>query len=56
MSFGGLHGSCPNTEWAADRLVRLPFYNDMTEREQSEVIEMVTRFEALPKAVEVKAA
>ncbi len=46
---GGREGDCPVTEWASDRLVRLPFYNDITETQQDEVIEAVTRFEAFPK-------
>ncbi|MBZ5585433.1 MAG: dTDP-4-amino-4,6-dideoxygalactose transaminase [Acidobacteriia bacterium] len=49
ISFGGREGACPVTEWASDRLVRLPFYNDLTESEQNEVIEAVTRFEAVPR-------
>ncbi len=48
-SFGGRDGACPVTEWASDRLVRLPFFNDITESEQAEVIEAITRFEAMPK-------
>ncbi len=47
-SFGGRDGACPVTEWASDRLVRLPFFNDITESEQAEVVEAITRFEALP--------
>lgn len=35
--FGGRPGDCPVTESASDRLVRLPFYNDLTEAEQEEV-------------------
>ncbi len=53
MAYGGREGSCPVTEWVSDRLVRLPFYNDMTESEQAEVIEAVSRFTVLPKAVSV---
>jgi dTDP-4-amino-4,6-dideoxygalactose transaminase len=39
--FGGQLGDCPVTESVSDRLVRLPFYNDMTEDEQSRVIETI---------------
>jgi dTDP-4-amino-4,6-dideoxygalactose transaminase len=42
--FGGRPGDCPVAEWVSDRLVRLPFYNDLTEHEQSEVVELVRRF------------
>jgi hypothetical protein len=28
----------------SDRLLRLPFYNDLTEGEQSEVVDLVRRF------------
>ena len=36
---------CPVTESAADRLVRLPFYNHMTNAEQERVIEAVRNFQ-----------
>lgn len=36
--FGGRPGDCPVTESCSDRLVRLPFYNDLTEAEQRRVI------------------
>lgn len=42
--FGGEMGDCPVTESVSDRLVRLPFYNDLTEEEQSRVIDRVTGF------------
>ena len=37
-------GDCPVTEDAADRLLRLPFYNDLTEADQGEVIAAVREF------------
>lgn len=40
-SFGGYAGQCPVTESVCDRIVRLPFYNDLTESDQQEVIEGV---------------
>lgn len=43
--FGGKRGDCPHTEDISDRLVRLPFYNDLTEAEQSEVIHAVLAFD-----------
>ena len=36
--FGGKEGDCPITEDVSDRLVRLPFYYDLTEAEQSRVV------------------
>jgi dTDP-4-amino-4,6-dideoxygalactose transaminase len=35
---------CPVTEDVSARLLRLPFYNDLTEAEQSRVIAAVTSF------------
>lgn len=42
--FGGKEGDCPVTEDVSDRLVRLPFYNDLTPMEQDQVIEAINRF------------
>lgn len=36
--FGGRAGDCPVTEDVSDRLLRLPFYNGMTEEEQEHVV------------------
>jgi dTDP-4-amino-4,6-dideoxygalactose transaminase len=46
--FGGRLGQCPVTEDVSDRLVRLPFYNDLSEADQSRVIDAVREFD--PKA------
>lgn len=35
---------CPNSTWASDHIIRLPFYTGMTSEEQSAVIEAVTSF------------
>jgi dTDP-4-amino-4,6-dideoxygalactose transaminase len=35
---------CPVTEDASARLLRLPFYNDLTEVEQSQVVAAITSF------------
>jgi len=43
-SFGYKAGDCPVTEDLSQRLVRLPLYNDMNEREQDQVIESVRAF------------
>ena len=37
-SFGGQVGDCPITESVTDRLVRLPFFSDLTEENQSRVV------------------
>jgi len=42
--FGGKTGDCPVTEDTSDRLVRLPFYNSLTEDDQERVIEAVINF------------
>jgi dTDP-4-amino-4,6-dideoxygalactose transaminase len=41
---GGRPGECPVTEDVSDRLVRLPFYNDLSESDQARVMEAVTDF------------
>jgi dTDP-4-amino-4,6-dideoxygalactose transaminase len=42
--FGGKPGDCRVTEDISDRLLRLPFYNDLSEAEQDEVIDAVKAF------------
>lgn len=42
--FGGQPGDCPVTEDLSDRLLRLPFFNSMTEAEQGHVIEALRSF------------
>ncbi|HEY4364898.1 MAG TPA: dTDP-4-amino-4,6-dideoxygalactose transaminase [Bryobacteraceae bacterium] len=44
VKFGGRPGQCPVTENVSDRLLRLPFYNDLTEAEQQEVIDAIREF------------
>jgi dTDP-4-amino-4,6-dideoxygalactose transaminase len=43
--FGGKQGDCPVTEGVSDCLLRLPFYNDLTEADQARVVEAVLKFE-----------
>jgi dTDP-4-amino-4,6-dideoxygalactose transaminase len=43
-SLGGIEGSCPVTEEMSARLLRLPFYKDLTEDDQSRVIEAIRDF------------
>jgi len=42
--FGGRQGDCPVTEDLSDRLVRLPFFYDLTQSEQEKVIDAVSGF------------
>jgi dTDP-4-amino-4,6-dideoxygalactose transaminase len=42
--FGGQPGDCSVTESVSDRLVRLPFYNEMTAEEQEMVIAAIKEF------------
>jgi dTDP-4-amino-4,6-dideoxygalactose transaminase len=41
LTFGGRRGQCPVAEAAGDRLVRLPFWNDLDEERQDYVIDAV---------------
>jgi dTDP-4-amino-4,6-dideoxygalactose transaminase len=45
QAFGAKLGDCPVTEDVSDRLVRLPFYNDLQEGEQLRVIEAIQRIQ-----------
>ena len=38
---GGQPGDCPVTERVSDCLLRLPFYNDLTERDQKYIVEAI---------------
>jgi dTDP-4-amino-4,6-dideoxygalactose transaminase len=42
--FGGREGDCPVTENISGRLLRLPFFNNLTDAEQDEVIAAVKSF------------
>jgi dTDP-4-amino-4,6-dideoxygalactose transaminase len=44
MELGGRPGQCPVTELVSDTLVRLPFYNDLTEELQAEVVRAIEEF------------
>jgi dTDP-4-amino-4,6-dideoxygalactose transaminase len=44
--FGGQEGDCPVSEAVSDRLLRLPFYNDLTETDQAQVVAAVKDFTA----------
>ena len=43
--FGGRKGDCPVTEEISDRLVRLPFFNDLNEVDQLKVVDAILEFE-----------
>lgn len=43
IKFGGKRGDCPVTEDASDRLLRLPFYNDLTRDDQERIIATITQ-------------
>jgi dTDP-4-amino-4,6-dideoxygalactose transaminase len=45
VEFGGRPGQCPTTERIAECLLRLPFYNDLSESEQADVVDVVQRYE-----------
>jgi dTDP-4-amino-4,6-dideoxygalactose transaminase len=42
--FGGRPGACPVTEEVSDRLLRLPFFNGLSETDQEYVVESVCAF------------
>jgi dTDP-4-amino-4,6-dideoxygalactose transaminase len=44
LKYGGRPGQCPVTEDISDRLLRLPFYNDLSEPEQARVVEAIKAF------------
>jgi dTDP-4-amino-4,6-dideoxygalactose transaminase len=43
--FGGQPDDCPVTEDISDRLLRLPFYNDLTEKDQARVVAAIRQFD-----------
>ena len=43
--FGGKEGDCPVTEDVSDRLLRLPFYNDLTEADLTRVVAAICEFD-----------
>ena len=44
LRFGGKPGDCPTTENVSDRLLRLPFYNSLTEGDQARIVGAVREF------------
>jgi len=51
---GGKKGDCPVTENISARLLRLPFYNDLTEEELDRVVGAVTEFSVPSGAAPIK--
>ena len=45
-TFGGKEGDCPVAEAVSDRLLRLPFYTDMKESDQAQVVNAIKSFAA----------
>jgi dTDP-4-amino-4,6-dideoxygalactose transaminase len=45
LRYGYTEGSCPVTEDVSNRLVRLPFYNDLTDDEQQRIITAIQSFD-----------
>src|SRR5262249_54758097 len=43
---GGRPGDCPVTENVSDRLLRLPFFNDLSEADQERVVAAIREFDA----------
>ena len=41
---GGRPGDCPVTEHISDRLLRLPFFNELSETEQASVVDRLLAF------------
>jgi dTDP-4-amino-4,6-dideoxygalactose transaminase len=48
--FGGRAGQCPVTEDLSNRLLRLPFYNELTEADQASVIAAIKSFPGISAA------
>jgi dTDP-4-amino-4,6-dideoxygalactose transaminase len=44
--FGGREGDCPVTERVSERLLRLPFYNDLSEADQAFVVDTMSKSKA----------
>lgn len=42
--FGGNNSDCPVTEYVSDRLIRLPFYHELTPGDQDKVIDIIMNF------------
>lgn len=45
IGFGGKEGDCPVTEDISDRLLRIPFHNYLTNKDQDEVVNAIKAFD-----------
>jgi dTDP-4-amino-4,6-dideoxygalactose transaminase len=45
VAAGGRAGQCPVSEIVSERLLRLPFYNDLSEADQAEIVDVIQRFD-----------
>ncbi len=45
--FGGKEGDCPVAEEISNRLLRLSFYNELSEVEQMRVVDAINKFDRL---------
>ncbi len=45
--YGGREGLCPVTENVSDRLLRLPFYNELSESDQSRIVDAINSFDGV---------
>jgi dTDP-4-amino-4,6-dideoxygalactose transaminase len=45
LKYGGFAGQCPVSESVSGRLLRLPFYNDLSEHDQARIVETILRFD-----------
>lgn len=50
LKLGGKPGDCPVTERVSDCLVRLPFYNDLSESDQAEIVSAIREFHTVRAA------
>ena len=44
LKFGGKRGDCPVAESISDRVIRLPFYNELSEEDQARVVSAILEF------------
>jgi dTDP-4-amino-4,6-dideoxygalactose transaminase len=50
LALGGESGQCPVAERVSDRLVRLPFFNELSEKDQSEIVDAIRCFKCQDRA------
>jgi dTDP-4-amino-4,6-dideoxygalactose transaminase len=54
--YGGEVGDCPVTEDLSDRLLRLPFYNDLAPSTQERVADAILQFQGAGRPAVLAAA